>query len=131
MSQTVLAMFADAVLVLHALFVCFVVLSLPLILIGGCRAWAWVRNRWFRFTHMSAIGVVVAQSWFDQLCPLTHWENSLRLAAGESAYARGFIADWLHTLLFYQAPSWVFVLAYSLFGIAVMGAWWYVPPRSR
>jgi hypothetical protein len=34
-------------------------------------------------------------------------------------------------VLFYDAPPWVFVLAYSLFGALVVAAWWYVPPRRR
>ena len=39
---------ADTVLLIHALFVAFVVLGLLLILVGGLLHWPWVRNRLFR-----------------------------------------------------------------------------------
>ncbi|HEB86193.1 MAG TPA: DUF2784 family protein, partial [Gammaproteobacteria bacterium] len=48
---------ADAILLLHVLFVTFVVMGLVLIFAGKVRAWAWVRNPWFRLTHLAAIGV--------------------------------------------------------------------------
>ena len=62
---------ADLILVLHTLFVAFVVLSLPAILLGGVLAWPWVRNRCFRLLHLAAIAFVVVQSWLGMICPLT------------------------------------------------------------
>ena len=45
---------------------------------------------------------------------------------------QGFVADWLSRLLYYDAPAWVFTLAYSLFGGLVLATWWWFPPlRSR
>jgi hypothetical protein len=44
---------------------------------------------------------------------------------------QGFIELWLHRLLFYTAPPWVFATAYSAFGLAVAAAWWRWPPRRR
>jgi hypothetical protein len=32
-------------------------------------------------------------------------------------------------VLFYNAPSWVFTLIYSLFGALVAATWWRWPPR--
>ena len=122
------SLLADIILVLHALFVAFVVLSLPLIFVGAWRKWMWVRAPSFRWCHLLAIGFVVVQAWLGQMCPLTIWENQLRFAAGEQGYDRGFIADWLHTFLFYTAPDWVFVLLYTTFGVLVLLAWWKVPP---
>ncbi len=58
---------ADAILVLHTLFVAFVVLGLVCIVVGGILGWRWVRNRWFRYAHLAAIGVVVLQSWLGAL----------------------------------------------------------------
>lgn len=131
MSTAHLSLLADLVLLIHALFVGFVVLSLPLILIGGASGWQWVRNRAFRFTHLAAITFVVLQTWFDQICPLTRWENILRMQAGEAVYERGLIADFLHAVLFYRAPEWVFLMVYTIFGLAIVWAWWRVPPQTR
>lgn len=122
---------ADAILVTHAGIVAFVVAGLPLILIGGWRGWRWVRGRAFRFTHLALIAFIVVQTWLGQLCPLTVWENQLRQIAGQNGYSRSFIEHWLSRLLFFDAPWWVFVTAYSAFGLLVVLAWWRVPVRGN
>ena len=120
---------ADLVLALHVAFVAFVVFGLVLVLAGGWRHWRWVRNPWFRVIHLSAIGFVVGQTWLDQVCPLTTLELELRARGGAAVYAGSFIGHWLQTLLYYQAPNWVFAVCYSLFALAVIAAWTWVRPR--
>ena len=120
---------ADAVLLIHLLFVAFVVCGLALILVGGARGWVWVRDPWFRGVHLAAIGVVVTQAWLGVLCPLTTLEMTLRERAGGAVYQGSFVAHWLQRLLYYEGPPWVFALAYSLFGLLVVAAWWWVRPR--
>ncbi len=120
---------ADAILVLHVLFVCFVVFGLLLVLLGGRLGWYWVRGRWFRVIHAAAIGIVVVQAWLGVMCPLTIWEVGLRAQAGDAVYAGSFIAHWLERLLYFQAPAWVFLIAYSVFGALVAASWIWVPPR--
>ncbi len=122
---------ADAVLLLHVLFVVFVVAGLVLILAGRLMSWAWVRNWWFRVTHLAAIGVVVLQSWLGVICPLTKLEMALRDRAGDTTYAGGFVSHWLETILYYRAPAWVFAVAYTAFGALVLLSWFWVPPRRR
>jgi hypothetical protein len=60
---------------------------------------------------------------------MTTLEMWLRSQGGDRTYAGGFIAHWVQRILFHEAPSWVFTLAYSLFGLAVLAAWWYFPPQ--
>lgn len=129
---------ADAVLVLHAAVVLFVVGGLVLVLMGnllkhpsGGPRWPWVNRPWFRVLHGAAIATVVLQSWLGITCPLTDLEWWLRAQAGEVLPVQGFIELWLHRLLFFQAPGWVFALAYTLFGLAVAATWWRWPPRRR
>jgi hypothetical protein len=129
-SSTLLLFAADLVLLLHVLLVAFVVFGLLLILTGKVRVWVWVRNPWFRVMHLLAIGVVVVQSWFGALCPLTEFEMALRSQAGDTVYAGTFISHWLETILYYQAPAWVFVVCYTAFGLVVIGSWFWVKPRS-
>lgn len=114
---------ADAVLVIHFSFVVFVVVGFLLILIGLLAHWSWIHNRAFRITHLIAIGIVVLQAWFGQLCPLTLWENDLRRRAGEAGYSESFIEHWLHEILFYRAEPWVFTTIYTLFGALVLFVW--------
>ena len=121
--------FADVVLLLHFGVVLFVVGGFVLIVAGNLRGWRWVNSRRFRLVHVAAIAVVVAQSWLGQDCPLTTLESWLRVQANGRAYDRGFIEHWVQRVLFYEAPFWVFVLAYTAFGLLVVAAWWYFPPR--
>lgn len=116
---------ADAVLVLHFAVVLFV--------LGGFAAGAawllWGRPAWaarpgLRSAHLLAVAVVVVQAWAGVLCPLTTWENALRRRAGQAGYDESFVAHWLHALLFYAAPAWVFTLAYTVFGALVVLVWW-------
>ncbi len=120
---------ADALLVIHVGFVVFVVLGLVLILVGGGLGWSWVRNRWFRIAHLIGIGVVVLQAWLGQICPLTIWEMALREKAGDVTYAGSFIQHWLHEILYYEAPMWVFALSYTVFGLLVVATWYFIRPR--
>ena len=128
-STPVYLLAADAVLMLHVLFVAFVIVGLALILAGKACLWAWVRNPWFRIAHLLAIGVVVVQSWFGAICPLTTLEMTLRARAGETVYPGSFVAHWLEAILYYRAPAWVFAVCYTLFGAAVAGSWFWVSPR--
>ena len=122
------ALLADAVLVLHAGIVLFVVGGLLLVVLGNWRGWPWVNRPWFRLAHLAAITVVVAESWLGLTCPLTTLEWWLRARAGVAPYESSFIAYWLQTLLFYEAPGGVFALAYTVFGVLVAAAWWRFPP---
>ena len=114
---------ADTLLVIHFAFVIFVVVGFTLILLGLLARWSWVHNRIFRIAHLAAIGIVVLQAWFGQICPLTLWENKLRHLAGQSAYAETFVEHWLHEVLFYEAEPWIFTTIYTAFGALVVLVW--------
>lgn len=129
--EYLLLFLADAILVVHILFICFVVFGLVAIYLGYFLNWQWVRNRSFRILHLIAIGIVVIQSWGGVICPLTTWEMALREAAGSETYSDSFIQHWLQTLLYYNAPDWVFMLLYTGFGGLVLASWYLVPPNAR
>ncbi|MEN8211749.1 MAG: DUF2784 domain-containing protein [Thermodesulfobacteriota bacterium] len=121
---------ADVLLLLHVLVVVFVVAGLIVIYAGRALAWSLIRNPWFRSLHVAAIGIVALQSWVGIICPLTTWEMSLRNQAGDTVYSGSFIAHWLESLLYYQAPAWVFTVVYTIFGALVIASWFFVRPRS-
>jgi hypothetical protein len=104
---------ADAVLVLHFAFVTFVVGGFAVVWIGHFAGWRWVGNRVFRSLHLAAITLVAIESLIGLVCPLTQWEDALRGAAGE----RSFIARWLHAILFYDLPEWMFSVLYVAFAV--------------
>lgn len=120
---------ADVVLTTHVAFVAFVIVGLLAIFVGGACGWKWIRNPWFRAGHLAGIGVVVVQAWLGVVCPLTILEMYLRERAGDSTYGGSFIAHWLQKLLYYEAPPWVFVVCYTVFGLAVVASWVKFRPR--
>ena len=81
---------ADAVLLLHLLFIAFA-------LFGALALWRWPRLVWL---HLPALAwgayVVIA----GDICPLTPLENRLRQAGGEAAYGPSFIEHYLLPLIY-------------------------------
>lgn len=84
------ALAADAVLVVHALFVLWVVL-------GGAAVLRWPA---LAGLHLPAAAWGVWIEWSGGLCPLTPLEVSLRQAAGEQGYAGGFVEHYLTAALY-------------------------------
>ncbi|HET6328066.1 MAG TPA: DUF2784 domain-containing protein [Planctomycetaceae bacterium] len=122
---------ADAVVVLHATYVGFVIFGELAILLGIVLRWGWIRNRTFRLLHLLAILVVVLEAWCGLTCPLTTWENWLREQAGQTVEEGDFIGRWVHHALFYRADPEVFAIIYSAFGALVVFSLIVAPPRWR
>jgi len=81
---------ADAVVLLHAAFVLFVVL-------GGFVALRW---GWVAWLHLPAAiwgALVEVGGW---ICPLTPLENWFRSRAGEGGYAGGFVEHYVLRVLY-------------------------------
>ena len=127
--RSLYSLVADVILVVHFAFIVFVLGGQACVVVGHFLNWRWVRNMTFRLCHILAIGIVVALSWADQLCPLTAWENSLRYAAGEQPYAGSFVGYWVGRLVYYDAPQWLFIVGYSLFGALVLATWIWIRPE--
>ena len=117
-------MIADAIVVVHFAIVLFIVGGLVAVWTGAALGWRWVRNRWFRYLHLAAIGYVAAEALLGLTCPLTVWEA---LARG-GAPAESFVGRWARYLLFYRAPEWVFTLAYVAWALATLATLRFVPP---
>ena len=81
---------ADAVFVLHAAFVAWVVL-------GGLAVWRRPRLAWL---HLPAVAWGVWLELSGAACPLTPLEQRLLRAAGEPGYEGGFVAHQLERLLY-------------------------------
>jgi len=103
----------------------FVVGGLALIWTGAAAGWQWVRNFWFRVAHLAAIAFVAAEALASIWCPLTVWEAALRGARAD----KSFVAQWIHRILYYDFPEWVFTTAYVLFALVVVATWRWVRPE--
>ena len=117
---------ADLILIVHFAFVLFITGGLLLIWIGAMAGWSWVRNFKFRIAHLAAICLVAGEALIGMACPLTVWEDALRGTSNDTS----FIARWLHQLLFYSFPDWVFTAAYVVFALVVAATWHYVRPQQ-
>lgn len=120
-------MVADVLLVTHFAIAAFIVGGLLLTWLGAALGWQWTRNPWFRYLHLGAIAFVAAEALTGLACPLTVWEDMLR----GGVRPESFIGRWVQRLLYYQAPEWVFTVAYVLWTAATLLTLWLVPPRRR
>lgn len=98
---------ADAVLIVHVLFVVFAVA-------GALLVWRW---RWLAWLHVPA---VMWAAWIELsggICPLTPLENELRVRGGGEAYAGDFVARYLLPVLYPDGLTYTIQVA---LGIAVV-----------
>lgn len=81
---------ADALVVIHLLFVVFVVA-------GGFLTWRWPKVAWVHLPCAIWGALIEFAGW---ICPLTPWENALRRAAGQEGYTGGFIEHYIIPVLY-------------------------------
>jgi hypothetical protein len=120
---------ADAVVIVHAAYVAFVVIGFAAIVAGAIAGARWSRSFALRVAHLAAILLVCVEVAIGVVCPLTSLENALRLRAGGAAYPADFIGYWVDRVIFYDFPTWVFALLYFGFAAMVALSWWLWPPR--
>lgn len=102
------AFLADAVLLLHGLFIVWVVFGGIAVIARPLLAWL----------HLPAVAWAVWISWSGSTCPLTPLEQSLRRAAGQAGYEGGFIEHYLTAVIY---PQGLTVDLQLLFGAIVLG----------
>ena len=100
---------ADAVALLHLLFILFVVL-------GGLLLLRWPSLIWL---HLPAAvwGVVIEVAGLT--CPLTRIENSLLRKAGRAGYDEGFVAHYIFALIYPHGLTRGFEMGIATFVLLV------------
>jgi len=83
---------ADLLVVAHFTFAAFVIF-------GGFLAWYWPKVLW---VHLPALAWGCYVELSSSICPLTPFENYLRHRGGEAGYSGGFLAHYLHGILYPQ-----------------------------
>ena len=116
---------ADAVLILHLLFVIFVVLG------GWLVAWR-PKLIW---AHLPVLAWGIWIEFSGAICPLTPLENSFRVRGGEAGYEGGFIEHYLTSFIYPDGltRNTQFVLGGLLIAInlAAYGMLWYWRRRKK
>ncbi len=122
---------ADVIAAIHLGYVVFVILGFILIVLGIIFKWKWIRNLWFRIMHLAAIVGVALEALLGVNCPLTVLEFKLRYAPNLSEEKVSFIGNIIDSLLFYNAPGWLFTIIYSSFAVVVVITFILAPPTRR
>jgi hypothetical protein len=100
---------ADAVLVVHAGFIAFVVL-------GGVLVWRVPSLAWL---HLPAVAWATFVEATGRICPLTHIENHLRHVAGEAGYGVDFVSHYLLHAIYPAGLTRELQLGLALFVVAI------------
>ena len=124
---------ADVIVAVHLAYVGTAIFGQVLILIGILAKWQWIRNPYFRVAHLLMIVIVAVEAFFNITCPLTTWENDLRVLAGQTSdHDASFIGRLLDSILFCPAEMQGFLTAcYYLFAALVILSFIIAPPRWR
>ena len=115
---------ADLILLLHLLIVLFNAGGLLLIVAGGIAGWRWVRGRAWRGIHLALALFIALEAWVGMTCPLTALEDALRGQQG----SQSFVGRLMAAVMYWDAPPWFFIAAYSAYLMAVGASWWKWPP---
>ena len=126
------SLLADIIVAFHFCYVFFAVGGEILVLLGGLFRWRWVRSMSFRIVHLSAVVLVAVEALAGVPCPLTTWEYQLRAMAGQGSEKQiSFIVRLVRSIIFYDFPSWVFIVAYVCFAVLVGLTFLFVAPRRK
>jgi hypothetical protein len=123
--------FADIIAIIHLGYVVFVILGFVLIVMGIVLKWQWIRNLWFRIAHLAAIAGVALEAILGINCPLTVLEFSLRYGVAPSDRRVSFVGELIDSILYYDAPAWVFTIIYVGFALLVAITFVMAPPTRR
>ena len=111
------AAIANSLVIVHLLFVLFVIL-------GGLLLFRWPR---IAFVHLPAAAWGVMIELNHWICPLTPLEQSMRRAAGEEGYTGGFIDHYIIPLIYPEGLTpeiqWVLGAVVLLVNAAIYGIW--------
>ena len=111
---------ADAVMVMHLVFVLFVVF-------GGLLALRWRRVVWLHIPALFWGALIEFMGW---PCPLTPLEVRLRRLGGEAGYEGGFIEHYAGSLLYAEGLTREIQIALGI-GLLVFNAVVYVAVYRR
>ena len=134
---------ADFLVAIHLGYMAYVGLGQLAIMIGWPLHWRWIRNPWFRVSHLLMILIVAVEAVCEYECPLTTWERDLRIHIGQipanyyelpnwDVNDASFTARLLRRVMFFDASWGPFLSAcYYTFAGIVLATVFLVPPRFR
>jgi hypothetical protein len=123
----VTGMAADSLLVLHFLWVVFMLIGFPLALL--------LKSPILRLAHSVGLSSYLALALLGWYCPLTVAETYFRrLSQPDFTYPGSFLATWIERIIYVEnwgAPLWLFqVLAVWYLTVCLSSWWWWRPDRA-
>ncbi len=100
---------ADLVVLLHLLFIIFVVAG------GSLALW----RTWLALLHLPAAAWGVFVEFSGRICPLTPLENHFNRLAGKEGYTTGFIEHYLTPIIYPAGLTHEVQIGLGLFVIAI------------
>lgn len=102
--------YADIIMIVHLIWVLFMILGLPLGL--------WLRSTTLRWIHAGGMAITAFFAATGIYCPLTTWEEALRLNTDPGFGHEGsFLARYLSAALYPQAEPWILRIITILWGL--------------
>lgn len=130
MNNETYVLLADVIFVVHFVFTAYIVFGLGIIWLGHFLKWGFIRNFYFRVSHVIAMAVVVAESLFGIFCPLTEAEYRLRILAGEGGrYETTFMAGLSQRFFYFDWDEKTFTAIYVIFFIIILVTYRLIPAR--
>ena len=120
---------ADLIAATHIGYFIYVVGGCVAIVVGVWRKWKWIRNPWFRLSHLAAVYIVVFENVFNVACPLNTAEWQLRSTSQSAVEASSGVGRVLDQLLFHTIPGNVLNVMYSALAVLLLVALVLAPPR--
>ena len=117
---------ADVLLLIHFGLAACITTGFFIIPIGYKLDWNWIKKRNLRLLHLFLMGVITTETIVGLTCPLTVLENMFRTVD----YSMSFMSYWLAEILYWDLPTQVFVLLYSLCFGWVLILWKICPPNE-
>ncbi len=117
---------ADLILMLHFFIVIFITLQFFTVPVAYKLNWKWQKNRVLRIIHLIMIFFVTTEAVIGITCPLTIIENKLRNIYSYNT----FLENWISKIMFWNLPSYTFMILYILCLFWTLLMWKIFPPNK-
>lgn len=115
-------MVADGLLIIHVLWVVFMITGFPLAII--------LRSAMIRFIHTIGLSSYIILAFFKVACPVTYGEEYFRqLEQPDFTYQGSFLVSLLEKLIYVEnwgASLWWFHVAAGIYLFVVLSSWWWL-----
>ena len=119
--------FSEIVLFFHFIVFLFITVSFFLIPFGYFQKWKWVKNKYYRLTHLVLMGVILIETILGFMCPLTILENFLR----NNIEVDNNLTQIIHQIMYWNLPNYQFIILYILSFSYLIFLWFFFKPNFK